>query len=770
MPSFDVEIFNVQSTGSDTQAQLAGASSPAVTSAVSANQPSNPVDVSVTGAGATASAGVLLSGSRFIMSRNTFGGMPTSAISRLHTETDSMFLWARCAHFIGFQPQFMWVPSERAGWVTDWQSINNTNPLALCAVHQAPLHNTPGFRTKARDKFHAITNFAQSASASIDRKDVALSLSATNELLHTNSQASTTNIMKQAGWHVNINNAAVQDYMAKILVDGIAGTDLTGLGFGGGDVSDFMGWMHDGSDVVSAKSGAALRNVRSTNGTGFINTIVSANHNQPIIVRLSKDLQLDTNGTPLAEDGSFEECVETDAIFFLPSGDQGFIGFHIIGYKPDPDTSSRCQIYLKTLSKIAHDTQLLTPQAGWRYVCNDQRSGSINADWDQDGNGENAYDEGNFTWGTAWKAYFSQATTKMVAATGHNTVFGWSQASSHLQKRTTGLPSPHGQTKSADFLQQEEHQRDFVFLPNHKNDAHGYDCSNTKVERGFRSTHFLMTSIRDNPGGWASDKPRGPMIEWACWGEDFSDLNELDASYLRFGLACLKLSTSASIINHETVEDLTPPMTSQLESATAKATPVAIEEYFLDLDTNWTTPDPIGTYDPGAGATGSKGHPEGLWTWATPDAGERIYIRRLGNWLCILNADDAPSGYDDYAPSHLPGGYTPRNILDEVTPDNFAQLYTDGVLKSGETLRHFDPITYVNHAATSELLSRSSSVWTGFQFGPNQDHPADGTHVLKTVEWMARDRVKNDGSVVDTNDSYFLGPLEAVFLEIEGGS
>jgi len=308
MPTFDVEIFNVQSTGSDTQAQLAGASSPAVTSAVSANQPSNPVDVSVTGAGATASAGVLLSGSRFIMSRNTFGGMPTSAISRLHTETDSMFLWARCAHFIGFQPQFMWVPSERAGWVTDWQSINNTNPLALCAVHQAPLHNTPGFRTKARDKFHAITNFAQSASASIDRKDVALSLSATNELLHTNSQASTTNIMKQAGWHVNINNAAVQDYMAKILVDGIAGTDLTGLGFGGGDVSDFCCWMHDGSDVVSAKSGAALRNVRSTNGTGFINTIVSANHNQPIIVRLSKDLQLDTNGTPLAEDGSFEEC------------------------------------------------------------------------------------------------------------------------------------------------------------------------------------------------------------------------------------------------------------------------------------------------------------------------------------------------------------------------------------------------------------------------------------------------------------------------------
>lgn len=770
MPTFDVTIFNAHADevgGADTQAQLVGASALAATSAVSANQPSNPVDVSVTGAEATASAGNLLPGSTFIMSRNTWGGMPTGGISRAHDETDSLYLWVRTAHFIGFQPQFMWATSERPGWATDWRDVNSTNPLALCVVHHAPLHNTPGFRTKARDKYHALTTWAQST-ANIDRKDVALSLDALDELeFNANKQTSSTNQAKQAGWNVQIATEAVQERMSDIAVDAMAGTDLTGLGFGGGlDLSDFMGYMHDGNDVYTPKSGASLRKVRSTNGTGFINSIVSSNSQQPIIVRLSKDLQLDTNGSPLAEDGTFEQTVETDAIWFWPStGTKGFIGFHIIGYKPD--ASSRCQVYLKKLSSLAHPTQLLTPAAGWRYVCNDQRSGSLNADWDADGQPDE--DAGHLTFGAAMAAYRDKVMDKMVTATGHNTVFGWSQASSHLQKRTIGLPNPHGQAKTADFLQQEEHEGDFAFLPNHKNDPHGYDCSNTQVERGFRATHFLMTSIRDNPGGWASDKPRGPMIEWTIWGDDLSDVNELDASFLRFGLACTKLATAASITNHESIEDFTCPMTSQLEGA-HPAVPVAIEEYFLDFDTNWTTPDPIGTYDPGAGATGSQGHPEGLWTWATPDAGERIFIRRLGNWLCILNADDAPNGYNEYAPSHLPGGYTPRNILDEVTPDNFAQLYTDGVLKSGETLRHFDPITYVNDAATSELLSRSPSVWTGFQFGPNQDHPADGTHVLKTVEWMARDRVKNDGSVVDTNDSYFLGPLEAVFLEIVGGS
>ena len=762
MADFDVTIFNVEAE--DVTAQVAGAEARAESSAVSASQESSSVEVELPGAEATASAGAPNAGVEFVLSRNCFGGMPTGGISRAYDNSHSLSLWVKTAHFIGFQPQQMWHPAGRTKWLANWRAINEINPLALCVVHQAPTHNTPGFRVKRQEKYFGLVEWA-TASNQIDRKDVALSLDGTDPLeFNTNSQTSTTNPSKQAGWTPLVTNEAVRERLSDIVVDAIAGTDLTGENFGGGDVSDFMGFMHDGSDVVHPKSGAALRNVRSTGGTGSISTVILRNTQQPIILRLSNDLELATTGTPLAEDSSFEECVETDAIWFFPPGNppRGFLGLHILGYKQD---GARCQIYLKSLSNIAHETQLHTPEAGWTYVCNDQRSGSLNCDWNADGTPDPAYTSGTFIWGTAWQQYRDLIMEKMELHTGHNTVFGWSQASSHLQKRVQGLPNPHGQTKSADFIQQEEHENDFAFHPNDKNDPHGYNCSNTKVERGFRATHFFMCSIRDNPGGWASDKPRGPMIEWTIWGEDLSDVNELDASFLRFGLACTKLATASAITNHEAIEDFTCPMTSQLHGG-SPAVPVAIEEYFIDFNTGWETPARVGEYDPGAGEIGNQGLPEGLWTWETPDAGERIFIRRLGNWLCVLNCADAPSGYNDWIPSHLPGGFSPRPGDDEVTAANWAQLYTDGVLSAGETLAHYDPSTYVNELATDWLVNRAPSVWTGYSYGPQQDHPADDVHVLKTVEWMARDLIKNDGSAVDTSSSYFLGPLEAVFLQI----
>ena len=128
-----------------------------------------------------------------------------------------------------------------------------------------------------------------------------------------------------------------------------------------------------------------------------------------------------------------------------------------------------------------------------------------------------------------------------------------------------------------------------------------------------------------------------------------------------------------------------------------------------------------------------------------------------------------------YAPSHLPNGhpalngnepYEPREGLDFVEPADFEKLYTDGVLAANEKLRHFEPSTYVNEVMTNELVSKAPSVWTGYEAGPARPHPADGTHVLSTVEWMARDRVKNDGSEVDTSVAYGIAPIEAVFLEI----
>lgn len=793
MPTADVTIRNVSADepgGSDLIVSISGAAVNAKAGAVAAGQAAGGAEVSLEGAEAKAQAGTVIAGSEFVLSRNVWGGMPTSAIGRAHEETDSLYLWARCALFVGFQPQFMWSNSERPGWYTDWQDINNTNPLALQVVHQAPLHNTPGFRTKTRDKFFPITNWAQSTS-NVNRKDVALSLDATDQNeFNTNSQKSTTNILKQAGWNILITTPAVQDFMASIACDALTGSNNTGLGFGlSYNSSAYMTWMHDGSDVVLPKSGSALRNVRklsgATVGTGNINTIVSSNSQQPIIVRLSKDVELavlkneDGETITLDEDPSFGKAVETDAIWFWPNtGTKGFIGFHVLGYKPDE--SNRCQIYLKSLSKIAHSTQLLTPAAGWNYVLNDQKRGTIDCDWNRDGENEDAFTIGQEAWNEGWKAYWDQVDTKMTAAVGHGTLRGWSQASSHLQKRTSGLPNPHGQTKTLDFLQAEETQDNFrihthlIQNPEKYGAGHGYNVSNTWIDRGMRMIHFFLGSMRDNPGGFVADKPRGPMIEYTIWGEDFSDVNEMDASILRFFFACNKLARPEGIINHPTVEDLTCPMTSQLNEAQV-ATPIAIEEYWIDFNTNWSTPAIIGEYDPGGGPLGNKGHPEGIWYWATADAGNRIYMRRLGNWLCIANLADNPANMPTYLPSHLPNGhsalngkspYTPRPGLDFVEPADFTKLYTDGVLAANEKLRHFEPSTYVNEVMTHELLAKASSVWTGFEAGPARPHPSDGTHVLSTVEWMARDRIKNDGSTVDTSVAYGIAPIEAVFLEI----
>ena len=782
MPTADVTIRNVSADepgGSDLIVSISGAAVNAKAGAVAAGQAAGGAEVSLEGAEAKAQAGTVIAGSEFVLSRNVWGGMPTGAIRRAHDETDSLYLWIRCTFFAGFQPQFMWRNSERPGWHSDWVDVNSTNPLGLMVVHHAPLHNTPGFHTKTRDKYYPLTTWATRGN-NIDRKDVALSLDATdtNEF-NTNSQTSTTNPLKQAGWTPLITNPTVQDYMSSIAVDAMSGSNLTGLGFGLGlDVSDFTTWMHDGSDVVNPKSGASLRRVRSLGGTGNINTIVSSNSQQPIIVRLSKDVELavkkneDDEIIPLSQDSTFGATVETDAIWFFNS-DQNFVGFHVIGYKPDDN--NRCQIYLKTLSVIANSNQL-TPAAGWSYVLNDQRYGTIDCDWNRDGDNEDAYTDGQEAWNEGFEAYWDQINTKMIAQTGHNTMRGWSQASSHLQKRTAGLPSPHGQTKSLDFLQAEETNGDFRIHPSKE---HGYDVSNTWMDRGMWAIHFFLCSMRDNAGGWCADKPRGPMIEYVIWGEDFDDANEMDASILRFFLACNKLARVEGIINHPTVQDVTCPMTSQLggtgDGSGGSAVPCAIEEYWIDFNTNWSTPAPIGTYDPTGGPLGNKGHPKGKWTWATADAGDRIYIRRLGNWLCILNIAENPANMQTYAPSHLPNGhsalngnepYEPRPGLDFVEPADFDQLYTDGVLAEHELLRHFEPSTYVNTVMTNELIAKAPSVWTGFQAGPARPHPADGTHVLSTVEWMARDRVKNDGSNVDTSVAYGIAPIEAVFLEI----
>lgn len=695
----------------------------------------------VSGTDASASA-------EFTLSKNVWGATPIGAIAEVHDPTHPRYLLSRCAHFLSIQPQFCWAPGTRSGWVSDWINFHNDNPLCHVLLHSFPLHNIPGFRTTNSDKYHALTSWAQST-ANIDRTEVILGVDSTDpDEIRANRQTATTNPAKQAGWHLRVFSSAAAEFLSDMTTDVLCGTDLTGEGMGGGDVSSFMSNHHDGSTTINPKSGSSLRSVDSA---GTVISIISTggSPSQPIEVRIPGSASLDLLGVPLPEDSSYDQTVQNHPIWFIPPGDKGFIGFHVKAVKY---SGGNTDLYLKDLSSLAHSTQFHTPAAGWRYCLNDNSSGSNNVDWDGDGLAEDRYTVGQFNWRDGFNLYWDKHSEKANAAVGHGMGRGCNTVSdSHVIKRSEGLPHPHGQHEMFDWVEGESIGGHFQFA--YSSGSHGYDCSNTDVERGMRclafGTSFLSPTVTDPHVG---NKARGFFAESEIWGSDYSDINDLDATYMRFMLACRLMFDDIGVFAapHDSANFMT-----------------AIEEWWIDMNTNYTSQNPIGTYDPTGGPTGSAGHPEGAFTFNTPDAGERIYVRRRGDWLIAINVADAPAGYDVYAPTHLPGGFSARDPEDIITQ---ADLDATGLLSGGETLAHFNPATYVNQRATDRLIELSPSIWTGFKYGPRQAHPADSanragsSYTLSNLPNIARDNTKNDGSAVSF--PYTLGPLEAVFWEI----
>ena len=694
----------------------------------------------VSGTDASASA-------EFTLSKNVWAATPIGSIADVHDPTHPRYLLSRCAHILSIQPQFCWAPSTRSGWITDWTNFHNDNPLCHVLLHSFPLHNIPGFRTLDRDKYHAVTSWAQST-ANIDRTEVILGVNSTDaDEIRANRQTSTTNPNKQAGWHLRVYSSAAAEFLSDMTCDVLCGTNLTGEGMGGGDVSSFMSNHHDGSTTINPKPGSSLRKVKSA---GTVVSIISTGGSppQPIEVRLPGSISFDTSGT-LPEDSSYAATVQNHPLWFIPPGDKGFIGFHVKGIKT---AGANTDVYLKELSSLADSTQFHTPAAGWRYCLNDNSSGSNNVDWDGDGAAEDRYTVGQFNWATGFNLYWDKLSEKAQAAVGHGMGRGCNTVSdSHVIKRSEGLPHPHGQYQMFDWVEGESMGGHGQFAP--AAGAHGYDCSNTNMDRMMRAlsfgNSFLAPAVTSPHVG---NKARGAFLEAELWGSDYSDINDLDASYLRFQHAIRLLFDDLGIFSAP--EDSANFM-------------VAAEEWWIDMNTNYTSQNPIGTYDPSGGPTGSAGHPVGAWTWNTADAGERIYIRRRGDWLIAVNLADAPAGYDSYAPTHLAGGFTARDPEDVITQ---ADIDATGLLSGGETLSHFNPATYVNTRATNRLIELSPSIWTGFSYGPRQAHPADSanragsSYTLSNLPNIARDNTKNDGSAVSF--PYNLGPLEAVFWEI----
>ena len=711
----------------------------------------------------------------FVNSRNMNLFLQNGAGNELFDPAFPQYLLARTFNASIFQGRDFWVSSQRPTMLADWNAVNAANPLHLGCNHNAPLHNVPGFRVSANNRFGPITKWATQGS-NVARGAVRLSGDGTdNNLLQGNKQTNTTNKNKQAGWTILVTNAATKQFMADITTDELTGSDRTGYGMGPGDVSNFIINFHDGTDVLTPTPAGQLRGVRTTNGAGSVDSILSSNSKQPIEIRLGSDLALPVTGTLPASNsyGGADATIygatdEIDMIWlYNPATSQNFIGFHIIGYLPA--AAGKCDLFLKSLSSLAHATQLSVTSA-FNYVANSQNKSVTMGDWDADGTNEDQQTVGSFNFMTGFTAYWDLANTQVLAETGHITMRAWNCISgSHVLKRTRGLVHPHAMTATCDIPLGESIEGAAGFSPDNKGGPHQYDTSGTQVERFMRAMHFGDTFVRANPGGWATDKPRGQVVEVEHWGNHIDDVTPLDASHARWFWGLSRCAPAPVIF----------AITGQDSSRYA----LMIEEMCVDLDTDRVaTVTPLGTYNITGGGTGTDGHPMDSWVWSTggpgdfTDNGRRMYYRKLSDhWAVLINALDAFPGYNLYNPSHLPGGMSPRDPEDMLTPTDFAQLVTDGLLPVGYTLTEFNPATYVNTRMTNKLISLAPAQWSGLQYGPRQDLPDDLNNgvspwTLSTVPWMARDNARNGGAMlnpatgVPIDTTFNLGPLEAVLL------
>ena len=676
---------------------------------------------------------------------NIWGGFVISDRTRLYTSSEPEYLWARFAQFIAVQPLGWSNASGRASELPNYETLISDNPYVTIAIHDNPWTNTVSYRSKANltqyFRYEYMAENRHSALLFIDHDD--------GDEIAGNLDTQSTSPSKQAGVTMNIADSGVQEWMAKVAHDMITGGDLTGYGIGGPDLSSNVIYFNDTAPVTGMKPANKLMN---TQAKGSINTIVSADSLQPVIVRLSNQPNLPTTGT-LSQDTSFGLCDNVESVFFQPAAtaSAGFMGLHILGYKNV--ASGRSEIYLKDLPNQANTTQTYTPAAGHSFNICQRSNTTINGDWDADGSTDSAFDNGHTLWSDGYNSFWDNLEAKVSATSGIKTGRGWNSVSgSYIIKRTEGFKANHNQIETADILNT-ENGTDDIMPARSVASGHSYDTSNPypRMSRLMEKLHFGAQMIRPDPGGRIGQLGRGNHFEVEPWGNNYNDVNALDANYIRFFKA---------------VSLCTPKVTGLVTTlASLGSNPVAIEEFFIDFDTNWTTPYPLGVYDPSGGIVGPSGFPVGSWTWSTSspgdltDNGRRIYIRRFGGWLGAFNMADRPSDYpSSYSPSHL-SGYTPRDPEDIITPSDFSQLVTDGVVSSGYTLTHFDPSTYTNPVLSSLL---------GFSYGPQQSSPWDSgsPYTLATLPNMARDPTRNNGKTVNKNQNYSLGPWEAVFWKI----
>lgn len=665
--------------------------------------------------------------------KNVAGWYQIGSLTRILSDTTSPnYMLARVSNYILCQILTLGSPSGRAGKFAEWQALKADNPLFHGVLHSNPPSAIPAYRPGFSDHTGYLYRIARDNHNRVDAC----------AMLDTDAASTTFNGNERTGFVAtgattftpNFVTPAVRDDWAKFAADMLAGSDLSGFGFGGGyDLSDYMTWFHDSTNILFFGFNKKLMNPY-TNGVGNV---------------VSVDSFGDSTGTHLRSctiDTQPGSVVEGKPIYFFSNTDpKGFIGYVIGTYTAIG--GGQAQLTLLNLPGTATGVSQITVAANWKFtICNPDSTPDQVCDWQRDGTPEGKID-GPAVWVPAWTDMFDRIETHLGKASAR----GWNAiAATWDEKYSNGWASPHEFTATADNPSFENASRAVGFDPHPTTHDYNVKTKPFTIEKCMHGMYFLK-SMRRSPNTFVSNKPYRPYFECLVEGTSHSVVSALDANMLRF-IKALAI----------TVGDMATG--GVLEAGNLG---VGIEEDFIDLDTGYTTVEPIADYDDAGGPVLSQG-PQGVATMRTPTCGEAIYARRVGNWLLLINAADSTrSDYPStYSVSHL-GGYTPQAGNDEITAANWATIIST-YLTGGEALRHYNPATYVNSRVTSWLQAQAPSHWTGFNFGPQQAHPndADGTYTVANTPAIARDPTLNDGSVVDTSASYFIGPMQAVFLEI----
>jgi hypothetical protein len=669
---------------------------------------------------------------------NNWGGDVITSIGRFWDTSSEMYLFARTVNSPTVQINNLTMQSNRNSRGQEWLDLAADNPLFFGLFHFKPTLGSAAYERKdfifeSLQYKYLNTNHRQDVLGHRDAGDWATVL----EGIKTSTSG-----FAQSQVVVNITDLGYRIWLANAYTDFLVGSDVASspdfpaTGF---DMSEFGGIFNDRTTFQEMASSAKLeRSQRNGTIVSVDSTRAGTNHLKSVTL---------SGGTLAAS------VIDEDIFFFPPSGTTGFIGYSIQSIASDQAT-------LKNLESTAALSQDTVPGAGWRYSIADSSQQQNAIDWDKDGTAESQV-AGADIWIPDLADLFDRVNTQVTAQTGHGAGRGWNGINkSYTHKEAVGFTTPHPMTGLQDYPTAEGysgHWRWDADFPTHKYEVQGY----TAVKH-LRALSFASTFVDSTPNTFMSDKPRGAYIEMEVWGSSshYTNGTSLDAHLMRYHLAAL-LSV--------------PNLRFAAQAKVSQAgVPWAIPECFLDIDTNYSAPALLGTYNEDDGGTPGPDGPLHEYIEGTAEAGTKIRIYRIGDVMVILNMDKPGDYGAEYIPPGHASAYTPRAVQDEIAPADWDALVTAGVLTASERLRRFDFSTYVNSRVTSWLRAKAPTVWGSsapggpYSYGPEQTTPFDGDafNTLATAGWKVDDTGVNSGATYDMEVTQQQAPLTALFLEI----